>query len=387
MTKHELEISKKDMETMTRRMQDMKNSLNSTEDLVSGLISYCMANGYTEQDATTLVKEKIIPTVDEYNSSCVTVMGDEDNEWLTSKISERCEGLSMTQEYRYKAQVICAIRAMNRDTLERLGMLTNEDWEAEFLEICDHEYQLPEGAEATEKMLKNINAELVDAMDNSTAALRDSVAFNELLESSDQEGRLYHFAGELWQDARQKYCFATAACVAHHNHELESIPEDMDERCLTLHCCKGIDVAAIEAKVASGEMESSRAYELMLVVAKVAGALALGYAAIWLMINAAALSVLVSTALFGETVLGAAFGFVMLIGQIFLIGIGFDKLVESGEDIIETTFYSLEMASKAIVQIACEKVAPALVSSFERIKGLWQRAKAMVCQRIVRCRA
>lgn len=104
MTKHELEISKKDMETMTRRMQDMKNSLNSTEDLVSGLISYCMANGYTEQDATTLVKEKIIPTVDEYNSSCVTVMGDEDNEWLTSKISERCEGLSMTQEYRYKAQ-------------------------------------------------------------------------------------------------------------------------------------------------------------------------------------------------------------------------------------------------------------------------------------------
>lgn len=174
---------------------------------------------------------------------------------------------------------------------------------------------------------------------------------------------------------------------AHHNHELESIPEDMDERCLTLHCCKGIDVAAIEAKVASGEMESSRAYELMLVVAKVAGALALGYAAIWLMINAAALSRVGLHCAVWRDRAGRCIWLCHADRQIFLIGIGFDKLVESGEDIIETTFYSLEMASKAIVQIACEKVAPALVSSFERIKGLWQRAKAMVCQRIVRCRA
>ena len=54
----------------------------------------------------------------------------------------------------------------------------------------------------------------------------------------------------------------------------------------------------------------------------------------------------------------------------------------------DVTVAMAKRASKAIVQVAREKVIPAIVSGFEYIKSLWNRAKDMIRRRnIVTCRA
>lgn len=80
MMNYEMEISKKDMETIKDRVEDLMASLQGNTDLVDGLISYCAANGYTQDKATVLIKETIIPTVAEYNEGCRAVMNEDDNE-------------------------------------------------------------------------------------------------------------------------------------------------------------------------------------------------------------------------------------------------------------------------------------------------------------------
>ncbi len=388
MMNYEMEISKKDMETIKDRVEDLMASLQGNTDLVDGLISYCAANGYTQDKATVLIKETIIPTVAEYNEGCRAVMNEDDNEWVKNKVSERCEGMSITEEYQYKAELICAIRAMDRDTLDAMGMLTGEEWEEKFNEICSYGKRLPEGMEATAEMLDNINEELAHAIESSTVALRDCEAFETMLESCNDEDRLKHFAGELWQDEREKYCMAAAACVAHHNHELESIPSDMDERILTVHCCKGMDIAAIESKAAAGEISHSEAYELIKGITIVSIGVMLAGAFIGALPTLAALSMIAGSALGGVGVLGAVVSACVMFGMTWCFIEGCEVILDITNVAFDVTVAMAKRASKAIVQVAREKVIPAIVSGFEYIKSLWNRAKDMIRRRnIVTCRA
>ncbi len=375
MKNNELEISYKDMETLKNKTVELLNSLDTTGDVTESLIAYCVSNGCSEEDARKMITENIIPVVNEYNTGCRAIAGSQDCEWLLAKVSERVEEMTMTEEYNYKVALIRAIRMMDREVLDQVGLLNGEAWEAEYHEICDDKNDLAEGQEVSEELLASVNQELADAIANSTGALQTCEALNKLIDDFEGEDSVKMFVTNLWQDERMKYCFAAVACVAKNNNELDSVPADMDDKILTVQCCKAVDVQNLAAKAACGEFTLDHAYSLLKTVTMVAAGVVAVYAVVKLATVAVTAIAAVCTAVFGTGLLAVAIKIAMSIGTGLLMGKGMSAGLEILGKVMDVTYNGLKAIGKGLCNLARKTVIPALVSGFERVRSFWARRK------------
>lgn len=356
-------ITKEEKDTITKRTQELAQAVASGGGR-EGYYAYAKANGYSEEEAHTLINEVVIPRVDEYNASCRDAYNGDSAEWIRSKLAENIEkqGMDPQEAAKYKLGVLQAIRGLNAQILEE----ENEDF------LTDDERELLEKAEFTEEMIQKIDDTIVEAIDNSAMPLYTSQAFETFLEGKADEESVRAVTWELWQDEQLKYCAAAAMCIAKHNGELPSIPEDTSDELLVLSACQGVDVANIETKVGIGEMAADTAFKILKVIGGVVLTLAVGWV-LWLALKAlASLGVTVAFALFGAGTLGILVACFFAYQSVSSISEMAEAWLNGGlgfvGKIADTTYGAIKKGVKTLSRITREKIVPVVKKAMAVVK-------------------
>lgn len=365
-TRAELDVIKKRAHEVACKMADGENAIES-------LIEYARDNGYTEEEARDLIKNKIIPTVDQYNDGCRAQFSDESGEWLRKTVADRVEGMTLEEECKYKLGVLLMLKAMSEDILKRASAQTASEMDMTFQVMSDDDASALEKGPYTEETLAQINVELAEAIENCGLDVELVDRFEQVLDETLDEESVHGFVTELWQDAQYKYAMAVSACVAKKNNELPSLPEDTSEEMLTIGVCQGIDVANVEARVSVGEMTTDKAYEVIRTIASVGVAIAAaaGMFFIGVFFSVSAFSAIVSGLGGGliAIILGAAVG-----GSVwYLLEHDFFESVTSVAQtfrkLSDFTYKKLKQGVKFVSKVVKERVLPCLGNAIEKIGG------------------
>lgn len=356
-------ITEEEQKIVTQRTEDIAQAVAAQEGR-AGYYAYAAANGYTEEEAHTLIDEVVIPTVDEYNNSCREAFEGDTKTWILDKMAQSIEaqGMDIQEAAKYKLGVLQAVRKLNAGAVQ-------EDADV----LTDDEKAMLEAAEFTDEMIGKIDEALVESIDNSAMPLYASEAFDKFLEGKADAASVSAVTWDLWRDNELKYCAAAAMCIARRNGQLPSIPAETTDACLVLGACQGVDVVNIEKKVSTGEMVADTAYKIL----KVIGAVVLTVAAVTLLMTGlsivAAVSMEVAFELLGTGLLGcvvacvAAFG-VMMIGcsdetcETLYKGI---ELIGKGADI---AYETLKRGAKAVYRYTVENIVPAVKAGVAYVK-------------------
>lgn len=360
-------ITEEERKAVAQRAEEVASAVKGSANVREPLIAYAAANGYSEEAATDLVDKVVIPTIDTYNASCSEAFEGDVKTWIDQKMGESIEkqGLNEQDAVKYKLGVLQAIRKLNAGAVDGEEEVLTEDEKA-----------MLEAAEFTPEMMMQIDEALITSIENSAMPLYMTEAFESFLESKADEESVRTITTELWNDNNLKYCAATAMCVAHHNGEVPSIPENTTDANLVLGACQGVDVVNIETQVSTGEMAADTAYKILKVIGAVALTLAAGYIlwhAIDILID---LSIAVAFAVFGAGILGAIAAAILMYGSISSIMDMTTEFLGKGiavsEKIADATYGALKRGAKAMYQYTVEMIVPA-------VKNVVAKAKETIC--------
>lgn len=366
-----LKITQTEVETLKRRAEEAAARVASADSVTEGLIAYAIDNGFTPEKAHRLVEEKVIPRVDEYNSTCRACVEDGQSGRILGMISARAEDMTLEEECKYKLGVLTALRASAREMLSRIAALGDEDQELAFDELTDEDIRVLDNDVYTEESLAQINEMLAEALENSGIELEMMDRLEELLDSAVSEDDVHGFVTEMWQDERYKYVLAVAACVAKENGELPSVPEGIGYDALIIGMCQGVDIANVQQRVSAGEMTADGAYKVIKAVAS-AGVAILAAAFIFAggLVLAGAASGVIAEALGSgmiACVIGAAIGAVLF----FALEFDFFEMVGAVTDtfrkVTDFTYQKLKQGVKAIAKVARERVIPKVRTMIETV--------------------
>lgn len=338
------------------------------------LTAYCAANGYAAEEARELIDQKVIPLVNDYNKHCAAAMRGDPDEYILSQISERVDGMSVEDEYKYKLNILKALRAADMRILVRAGAMTDEQNEAELEELSKDDGIIPEGAPLDERALESVNLELSNAISNSAVNLQGLDSLQDLIDEGDDESAVKAFTTRLWADERYKYAAALAVCAARKNGEITSMGDDVPDEALIIGMCRGVDVANVAIKVSRGEMAADMAVKVL----KVIGAVAVMTLAICVMCHAllflTGLIIVELCSLLGAGIgaflvcaalsFGAAFAVAKAFGAVVpevLTGLG---------TVVDVAYSAIKRGVKTLISYAKEVIFPAVMSGIARIREL-----------------
>ena len=369
-------ITEEEQKAVAKRAEEVASAVKGSANVREALIAYATANGYSEEAAIDLIDKVGITTVDTYNASCREAYEGDVKTWIAQKMVESIEkqGLNEQEAVKYKLGVLQAIRKLNAGAVDGEEEVLTEDEKA-----------MLESAEFTPEMMLQIDEALVSSIEDSAMPLYMTKAFESFLDSKADAESIRVVTTALWNDNHLKYCAATAMCVAHHNGEVPSIPEDTADANLVLGACQGVDVVNIETKVSTGEMAADVAYKIL----KVIGAVVLTLAAFALLLIGTAMlaTCIVVTAfeLLGTGFLGCLAAF-LLSFPLFMV-VSSDEAVDTiwaGVELVgkgaDIAYNALKRGAKALYHYTAERIVPAVKSGLTKIKEFVLGVVSVVCQ-------
>ena len=365
-------ITEEEQKAVAKRVEEVASAVKGSANVREALIAYATANGYAEEAAADLVDKVVIPTVDTYNASCREAYEGDVKTWIAQKMVESIEkqGLNEQEAAKYKLGVLQAIRKLNAGAVDGEEEVLTEDEKA-----------MLESAEFTPEMMLQIDEALVSSIEDSAMPLYMTEAFESFLDSKADAESIRVVTTELWNDNNLKYCAATAMCVAHHNGEVPSIPEDTADANLVLGACQGVDVVNIETKVSTGEMAADTAYKILKVIGAVVLTLAV-CAILWEALEILlGVSIAVAFKVFGTGILGGIIAVILMCGSVSSIMDMLTGWLESGLNvagkIADTTYGALKCGAKSVYQYTVDKIIPA-------VKNAVVKAKETICGIVAR---
>ena len=360
-------ITGEEQKAVTKRAEEVASAVKGSANVREALIAYAAANGYSEEAAADLIDKVVIPTVDTYNASCREAFEGDVKTWIAQKMVESIEkqGLNEQEAAKYKLGVLQAIRKLNAGAVDGEEEVLTEDEKA-----------MLEAAEFTPEMMMQIDEALVASIEDSAMPLYMTEAFESFLDSKADAESIRVVTTELWNDNNLKYCAATAMCVAHHNGEVPSIPEDTADSNLVLGACQGVDVVNIETKVSTGEMAADTAYKILKVIGAVVLTLAVGYI-LWQALEILlGVSIAIAFKVFGTGILGGIIAGVLMGCSVSSIMDMLTEWLENGLNVAgkvaDTTYGALKRGAKSVYQYTVEKIIPA-------VKNAVTKAKQAIC--------
>lgn len=365
-------ITEEEQKAIAMRTEEIASAVDNAANIREAMVAYAAANGYSEEAAAELIDEIVIPTVNSYNASCREAFEGDVGTWISQKMAESIEkqGLNEQEAARYKVGVLQAIRKLNAGAVDGEEECLTEDEKA----MLEFEAFTPE-------MMKRIDEALIASIEDSVLPLYMTEAFESFLESKADAESIHVVTTELWNDNDLKYCAAAAVCVAHHNGQVPSIPDDTPDANLVLGACQGIDVVNIETKVSIGEMTADAAYNILKAIGAVVLTLAVGFV-LWHTLGlllyvgpAAAFNV------FGTGIIGGIAAGILVLGSIDSISDMFTLWLEKGIDvsgkIADTTYNALKCGAKTVYRYTFDHILPAVKNGVAKAKEVicWVAAK------------
>lgn len=375
-----LNVTEEEMICIKARATEILASVNPNVLINDRLQEYCMENGYTSEDAYILVEQVVIHQVDQYNESCRRAIQEGGEEWVMGHISERIANMNMAEEAQYKVYMLQAIQAMNQQILLKAGLYGDDEMEKEFEAISKQMPCLPVDSEITPEFLAHVNGELADAIMNSGVALHHSAMFEELVAERLDEESIKTFVIDMWKDERYKYCAGTAACVARHNEELPSVPEETTDAMLVFGICQGIDVEVVENKLSRGEITVERAVALLGIISIVG----LTLAGIVLLYHVGATTAFIaSKAAFrvcGKGMMGVLVASILTYGMFSYLIDHLPPVINGALNVIEVAYTKTEAGAKAVCRQMEKHVIPAVKASADRVRMFVMEQWHSLCQ-------
>lgn len=364
-------VAKEESEIMGRRTGEVFQIVREKGNIVEQLCRYAQDNGYSEEEAAHLVKNEVIPTVDEYNAVCREHADGEIEDWVQDRISERVEGMTLDEECKYKLGILEALRRTGKEILSRVCEESYEEMENEYEELSVDAVNRLEQGEYTIESLEQINRELAIAIENSGFEMTISDRFEELINGKADDDSVHGFVMELWQDEQYKYCAAVAACVARRNQELPSIPEDIPDRALVIGVCQGIDVANIETQASLGGITAEKAYKMLKMIAAV-GVAMLVNAALFVTGLIVAGAIFVGTLhLLGDGLLVCLLGLSLGAMAFFILTEDISEIIDGAKNVThkvcDFTYGKLKKGAAAVCDAVRKHVLPCLQEMLEGI--------------------
>lgn len=359
-------ITKEEQQVIEARTSEIVKAVENVG-IREGLIGYAEANGYTREEACDLIDKIVIPTVDEYNTSCQAAFDGDVKVWMTQKMEAAIEKNELNEQEaaKYKLGILMAIHKLNADAVDGEDEVLTEDEKA-----------MLETGEFTPEMIEQIDEALLESIEGSAMPLYMTEAFEAFLDSNADEENIQVVVGKLWKDNELKYCTATAMCIARHNDELPSIPEETTDVGLILGACQGVDVVNIETKVGKGEMAVDVAYKIL----KIIGAVVLTLFVIAVLLNAFSvildISLAIGYALFGR-------GLVGVLAALGLACCGLSSLVDVAKawknkgivwvgKVSDIAYNALKRGAKTLYNYTVEHIVPG-------VKNIIASAKSVIC--------
>lgn len=370
-------ITGEEQKAVAKRVEEVASAVKGSANVREALIAYAAANGYTEEAAADLVDKVIIPTVDTYNASCREAYEGDVKTWIAQKMVESIEkqGLNEQEAVKYKLGVLQAIRKLNAGAVDGEEEVLTEDEKA-----------MLESAEFTPEMMLQIDEALVSSIEDSAMPLYMTKAFESFLDSKADAESIRVVTTELWNDNNLKYCAATAMCVAHHNGEVPSIPEDTADANLVLGACQGVDVVNIETKVSTGEMAADVAYKILKVIGAVVLTLAVGFL-LWDALEfLLGISIAFAIKVFGTGILGGIVAAVLMCSSVSTIMDMAIDWLENGiavaGKIADATYSALKRGAKSVYQYTVEQIIPTVKNAVAKTKETICGIAAMIVQKV-----
>ena len=364
MEKKMFNITEEEQKAVAKRTEEIASAVKGSSNVREALIAYAAANSYSEEAAAELIDKVVISTVDTYNASCREAFDGDVKTWIAQKMVESIEkqGLNEQEAVKYKLGVLQAIRKLNAGAVDGEEEVLTEDEKA-----------MLESAEFTPEMMLQIDEALVSSIEDSAMPLYMTKAFESFLDSKADAESIRVVTTELWNDNNLKYCAATAMCVAHHNGEVPSIPEDTADANLVLGACQGVDVVNIETKVSTGEMAADTAYKIL----KVIGAVVLTLAAFAILLYGTALvagcAMMLAFELLGTGLLGCSVACLLTI-SILLIASDEEtfETIWAGVELVgksaDIAYSALKRGAKALYHYTVDRIIPAVKSGLTKVK-------------------
>lgn len=262
-------MTEAELQTVTKRVEQVFVAIDEANDLQRGMIAYAMANGYTEEEANRLVVDTIIPTVDNYNAMCRENVGSPDHGWFFAQLRKATVDMSLADECKFKLGILMVLNSANADVLSRVGIQTKDEREAEYKALSDNDLTKLDAADYNEEIKAEIDRQLEAALDATHFDAEMMNQVSKLIENHADEETVHGFVTDLWQDESYKYCAALAGCVARRNHELPSIPEDASDVSVIVGVCQGIDAVNVAVRVSRGELVLDKAFSILKTIANV----------------------------------------------------------------------------------------------------------------------
>ena len=369
-------ITEEEQKAVAKRTAEISAAVKDAG-IREALVAYATANGYSEEEAINLVDKIVIPTVDDYNTSCREVFEGDVKTWVAQKMTASIEkrGLNEQEAAKYKLGVLQAIRKLNAGAVGGEEEILTEDEKA-----------MLDAAEITPEMMLQIDEALIASIEDSAMPLYMTEAFETFLDSKVDDESIRVVTNELWEDNNLKYCAATAMCIAHHNGEIPSIPEETADENLVLGACQGVDVINIETKISTGEMAADTAYKVLKVIGAVVLTLAVGVILLETLDFLFDLSCTVAFVVFGTGILGVIIAGVLMGYSVSTILDMATEWVEHGISvagkIADTTYRALKSGTKMVYHYTLERIIPvinnAVVKAKETICGIVAKLVQMV---------
>ncbi len=333
-------------------MRIPKEEMDKVKEILEELLQFqseeegaadCMARFYqnrfpeAQPEAARETAEKIGSVVEGYHAKCEEAMETDINQWIMSQIDSRMEDMSIEEEYWCKMNVLVAVDAVDGQSLQNMNDLAVSEWKYDTEKACGGNLKIPPRGSVTEEDLEALNRRLAEGIEKSGAILYGCEQFSRLLEGAADEESVKVFVTDMWLDGRLKCFQSLATWIAYQEGSLPSLPADLTLELLTVSVCAGMDADNATKSAAAGKISWEKAVKII----KVAGAVFLTMAAVYLIASMAA-GVVAGIASGMAAVLGA--GLTALIATAVLTICVANLLSEPMADLLEKTFSGLGRA-------------------------------------------
>ncbi len=302
-----MKIPRKEMDTVKKILEEILTSHSEEEGSID-----CMARFYCEQfpnvsqESARELAEKISTVVDGYHSKCEEAMEADINQWIMEQIDSRTGEMSLEEEYWCRMNVLVAIDAVDGQSLKNMNDLAVSEWTYDTERVSGETLRIPPKGSVTETDLENLNQVLADGIEKSGAMLYGCENFSRLLEQAAEEDAVKVFVTDMWTDTKLKCFQSLATWIAYRNGSLTTLPEDVTVELLTVSVCAGMDADNATKNAAAGKITWEEAVKII----KVAGAVFLTMAALYIIASLAA---------------AVVFGIAAVVGS--LLGVGLTALI------------------------------------------------------------
>lgn len=362
-------ISDMDKIIVQEYVDTMFSEMDSDMTIRDNLYHFAVLHGYSAEEAVELINDVIIPTVDQYNSSCRIAYESGADKWVHQTIINRVDSMSITEEVNFKKNLILSIYSVESTLLTSDGLLNPADWDTiNEAFICAND--IIDGT-ATLEDLEKVNEELENAICNSKFILHHADAFVKLVENKSEDDEVIVIDNPLWEDSEYKYCLALATCIARKKGRLSSVSEDIPDQAIILGLCQGVDFERVEQQLSRGEIALDKAYKILKTITAVALALVAIFVMVKVGIATAAISGTFVYTLLGAGILGTVAGCLLALGV-------FDEVLKSmtafaGKVAVtlskgaDFTYSMLKKGAKKICTFLHDKIVPGIETWFHRV--------------------